>query len=151
MTLPKPFAAIPFKALIAFNTYCWSPTLFGPIFRRRSGLAAQGPGHNATTVKRATVVTTVVGFFRWISTLYPLPTTPQRQNPDTYMYTCAPVRKQGIIPLWPLWRCAFLYLFDNLKEKNKKGHNGSHNGLKFTVVTWFKSLKNLNKGGFCCG
>jgi hypothetical protein len=151
MTLPTPFAANLFKALTPLVYSALPPAPNCAYITQAGRLLATGQGHNATTVEMPTVVTTVVGFYRWLSTIYPPPTTAQRQNPDTYMYTCAPVRTQGIIPLWPLWRCGLLYLFDNLKEIDSKGHNGWHNGSFQTVVGRPKPLENLNKGGFCCG
>jgi hypothetical protein len=60
---------------------------------------------------------------------------------------------RDIMPLWALWRCAFLYLFDYPEEKKGRGHNATHNAQAQTVVgsvvIWCKPLENLNKGGFC--
>lgn len=119
-----------------------------PIFAMRWGNLAMGQGHNATTVKKPTVVPTVVGYFLGKTRAYTKATTPQRQIAHIYMYTCAPAHMRGYMPLWALWRCAFLYLFDNQEKYRTTGHNTAHNAQFQTVVGLPKLLENLNKGGF---
>jgi hypothetical protein len=136
-----------------------SPTRFISYNFQGWGLLFNGQGHNATTVKSCTVVGSVVGLLPLRSRYYTLTTTPQRKKAHTYMYTCAPVRMYTIIPLWALWRCAFIYLFDFIEIKIGRGHNTAHNAQLQTLVDlvktvvgcvaeWRKPLENINKGGF---
>lgn len=139
------------KPLVCLLSFGFPTPVYWPIFAMRRGNLTMGQGHNATTVQKPTVVPTVVGYFPWQTRVYTQPTTPQRQIAHSLVCTCAPAYAIGIIPLWALWRCAFFYLFENQEKYRKKGHNGPHNGLKLGVVGLVKSLKNLNKGGFCRG
>jgi hypothetical protein len=153
------FPAIFSMALIRNNTFRFPQPSLWPIFFWRWGLLPKGQAHNATTVKSRTVVGSVVGVLALRSKRYTLPTTPQRKKAHIYTYTHTPMYEPTFIPLCPLYRCAFLYLFDLIEIKRGITHNATHNAQLQTVVgcvktvvgrvaEWHKPLKNLNKGGF---
>lgn len=106
-----------FKALKSPETFRFSGPHWYANMRERRGHSGMGPGHNATTAERSSVVGTVVGKSPAISITSSLPTTPQRQKLPL-VYVCAHARARTWDYYYlPLCRCGYLEVLDFIAEK----------------------------------
>ena len=147
------------NTLIAQDCFAFPAPRSCAIIRGRRGNSGMGPGHNATTVTRSSVVGGVVGFYPAKSISYALP---QRHNgafAPPYMCARARMCTHVSLSLSLLWRCRDFYSLD-LKQK-KATTLPTTPRVSTVVALWIgvvagakggpdraKLLKSLEKGGF---